>query len=41
LGLHPDEGPIVRWAEVFELMCHAKDYGLAADDVRIGADAFV
>jgi hypothetical protein len=38
LGLHPDESPIARSAEVFELMRHAKDYGLAArPDKPVGA----
>jgi dihydrolipoamide dehydrogenase len=32
---------LLRSAEVFELMRNAKDYGLAADNVRIDADAIV
>ena len=32
---------LLRSAEIFELMRHAKDYGLAADNVRIDADAIV
>ena len=32
---------LLRSAEVFELMRHAKDYGLAADNVRIDTDAIV
>ena len=32
---------LLRSAEVFELMRHAKDYGLAADNVRVDAKAIV
>jgi dihydrolipoamide dehydrogenase len=40
LGCIPTKA-LLRSAEVFELTCHANDYGVAADNVRFDAESII